>query len=201
MRAVWIFFIAGCGFESQVNAIDAAPAEHDADTPDPSIQCPASYDIAFSGPSRYRLIKAGHPVWEQSDTCNQDMAGATHLVTIETDTEFANIKSFANNLGMGTANDSFWTGGVQLNTAAALSSDWLGFDGMHLFNGWDGSEPNDGNKDGNNNENDHEEQFIRIAKTALYFIDTAGNLNYGALCECDGKPIAATVTAAIDGYR
>jgi hypothetical protein len=45
------------------------------------------------------------------------------------------------------------------------------------------------------------EQFARIEKTELYLQDSGGNTRSGALCECDGKPIAAIAAAAISANR
>ena len=200
MRAAWawIVLIAGCGFKSQAGQIDAAPPEHDAAGPDASTLCPASYDVTLPGPSRYRLIKSAGRAWEQSDACVADMPGATHLVVIDTAQELADVTTFVSTLEVGVSNDAFWIGTVQLNTAANPDEGWLGFDGTPMFNGWGGSEPNDGS---DTSESNHEEQFVRMAKAATFFIDDKGGNKNGGLCECDGKPLAATVAAAIDSYR
>jgi hypothetical protein len=204
MRAAWIVVIAGCGFESQAGTagtIDAAPTAPDAASPDApaSLQCPASYNVtALPGPTRYRLIQDGHRAWEQSDACNKDQPGATHLVVIETLMEFNDVSAYIRP-GLGTAGDSVWIGAVQLVTATSPGDAWLGFDGKPLFNGWGGSEPNDNS---NNDESNHEEQFVRMTRTQPpFFIDAKGDDNYGALCECDGTSIPASVAATIDGYR
>jgi hypothetical protein len=201
MRALWIIIlIAGCGFHSPPGTATASDAAPGTDNPG-SGQCPASYNVSATklpGPSRYRLIIDGHRAWEQSDDCNDDLPGSTHLVVIETKIEFDDISAYIRP-GLGTAGDSVWIGAVQLPIAAAVGADWLGFDGNPLFNGWGGSEPNDNN---DNNELNHDEQFVRMTRTQPpYFIDDGGQKNYGAICECDGKPIAATVATAIDGYR
>lgn len=196
MRSALIILIAGCGFKSPAGAIDATSADLDAAGFD-FAQCPASYNVALPGPSRYRLIATGHRAWEQSDACKQDLPGATHLAVIEIDKELADIKTFISNPGVGIASDGLYLGGVQLRTATSPSDGWLGFDGVPLINGWGGGEPNDGG----GGEGNHEEQFVEMARTALYFIDVGGNESFGALCECDGKPVAATVAAAVDGYR
>jgi hypothetical protein len=73
---------------------------------------------------------------------------------------------------------------------------WLWLDGSPVTGGWSGIEPND--RDGRESQ---EEQFARIENTKLYLQDSGGNTSSGALCECDGKPIAATAAVAISGNR
>src|SRR5436309_15221747 len=91
MRAAWILFIAGCGFQAH------APTEEEAvPIPDAGFgaaRCPDSYDVTFPPPSssRYRLIAAGHAAWTQSDACAADLAGATHLVVLETQDELDRV--------------------------------------------------------------------------------------------------------------
>ena len=200
MRAFWIILIAGCGFHSPPGTTTDPDAGPDTDNPG-SGQCPASYDVTkLPGPSHYRLIVDGHRAWEQSDDCNDDLPGSTRLVVIETRKEFDDISAYIKT-GLGTAMDSVWIGAVQLPTAATVDTDWLGFDGAPLFDGWGGSEPNDNNTS-NPDEANHEEQFVRMTRTnPPYFIDDSGPKMFGAICECDGKPIAATVPALINGYR
>ncbi len=202
MKTAWILLVAGCGFQSP----PGMPGETDgsdgtATAPDASFDyasCPASYNVtALPGPSRYRLIIDGHRAWEQSDACNQDMPVATHLVVIETTQELAAVVAFVKTPGAGIAGNALWIGGVQPKTARFPSDGWLGFDGQRLINGWGVGEPNDKGND----ENNHEEQFVKMQQDKAYFIDTAGTDNIGALCECDGKSIAPTVASVIDSYR
>lgn len=198
MRVTWIALLVGCGFQSPIAATDGTGGASDA--PDAGFDyalCPASYNVQLSGPSHYRLISTGHPAWEQSDACNQDFAGATHLVVIETPQELADVEAFVKNLGPGTAGNALWIGGVQLKTAISPSEGWLGFDGNPLINGWAAPEPNDRG----GNEIEHDEQFVKTQKDKPYFIDTSGTEAIGALCECDGKPVAASATAAILASR
>ena len=199
MRAICIVFIAGCGFHSPAGGADGTSP--DADTGGSStLVCPASYDVrGLPGPSRYRLIKTGHPAWEQSDACNQDMPGATHLAVIETAKELADIDAYMRP-GLGAEGDSLWIGAVQPPTAISPGDGWIGFDGAPLFNGWGGSEPNDHT---DNNETNHEEQFIRVTRTSpkTYFIDDGGDKSFGALCECDGKPISPAAALLVDSYK
>ena len=157
-----------------------------------------SYNITLTGSSRYRLIKEAHRPWEHSDACNQDAPAASHLVVIETAQELADINTFLMNQGTSLSGSGIWIGAVQRMNATSPRDGWLGFDGADLFNGWGGSEPNDGL---DNNENDHEEQFAVIEKHLTYFIDIPSSFNFGALCECDGKPIDSTVASLVASYH
>jgi hypothetical protein len=198
MQTAWIVFLAGCGFQAQLAAPDATSGTSAA--PDDAFtfaECPASYDVALPGPSHYRLIKEGHRAWEQSDACNRDVVGATHLVVVENLQELTDIANFVDSTTAGIAGDAVWIGGVQRPTAATPRDAWYGFDGALLFDGWGAQEPNDHGGD----ESDHEEQFVKIQKTRHYFTDSSGNESDGALCECDGKPPDASAAQPIAGYR
>jgi hypothetical protein len=197
MRAAWVVFITGCGFHSPAGATDATSADLDAASSN-SVQCPMSYNAPIPGPSRYRLIYDGHRAWEHSDACNMDMPGATHLVVIETPKELDDVKRFVANPGIGITKGGVFLGGVQLKTATSPDEGWLGFDGAPLFNGWGSSEPNDS---GDGNEGNHQEQFVEMAQSTLFFIDVAGTDMFGALCECDGKPVAQNAADAIAANR
>jgi hypothetical protein len=190
MRAFGIILIAGCGFHS--------PAGTSTDPDAGGSMCPVSYSLKIHEPSRYRVINNGHPAWEQSDACNQDTQGATHLAVIETPEELTNVKTLLMTLGPSLDGGGIWIGAVQRMSATSPGDGWLGFDGENLFNGWGGSEPSDGS---DNDENDHSEQFVVMEKGAAYFIDISGNSTFGALCECDGKPIAPAVAALVDSYH
>jgi hypothetical protein len=193
MRVAWIILITGCGFRSQPGVLDdTAPAA----APDASVPytCPTSYSANLPGPSHYRLIVEGHPAWIQSDTCAGDLPGKTHLVVLETQDEISEVAALVSAPPMGIAGNAIWVGGVQQRTAVLPGTNWLRFDGEPLTLGWGGAEPNDKG----NGELDHEEQFVRLEKGKAYLQDSAGNGNYGALCECDGKPLAMAATMAID---
>jgi hypothetical protein len=207
MRASWILFMAGCGFQAQAVAVDGPGGPDDRDSgdrdgaiPDAGLElatCPANYDAPLPGPSHYRLIVDGHRAWEQSDACEHDMPGAAHLAVIKTTEELTAIAAFIKDSSVGIANNAVWIGGVQQQSARQTDEGWLGFDGTALFNGWDTKEPND--KDGD--EAGHQEQFVMIAKGKSRFTDTSGNDADAALCECDGEPLAKAAADEIAGYR
>jgi hypothetical protein len=194
MRVAWIVLIAGCGFQAH-----APPDEEAAPVPDAGFDaasCPASYDVTLPGQSasRYRLITAGHAAWTQSDACVADLAGATHLVVLDSQNEFDRVVALV--AAATTSVSSIWVGAVQQATAMQPLDGWLWFDGSPVTGGWSGAEPND--RDGRENQ---EEQFARIEKTKLYLQDSGGTTSAGALCECDGKPIASAATTAISANR
>jgi hypothetical protein len=194
MRVTWILSIAGCGFQAHAPTDEEAAPAPDAGF-DAAI-CPASYDVTFPAPSRsrYRLIAAGHAAWTQSDACAADLPGATHLVVLESQSEFDSVVGLV--AAATTQVNSIWVGAVQQPTAMQPLAGWLWFDGSPVTGGWGGIEPND--RDGRESQ---EEQFARIEKTKLYLQDSGGNTSSGALCECDGTPIAATALAAISANR
>jgi hypothetical protein len=170
--------------------------------------CPPSYDLALPGPTRYRLITTGARAWEHSDACNKDSSGATHLAVVETTAEIMSIEVLVNQQPPDTiAGNAVLIGGVQLKTATETDESWLGFDGRPLINTkWyndDASNDHEPN-DFDNDESNHQEQFIVIAagKNGLNDGDGASLTKlHGALCECDGHPIAANAAAAVDSYR
>jgi hypothetical protein len=199
-----ILAFTGCGKVTS-NLSDASGGAFD------HVQCPASYDAALPGPSRYRLIVVGNRAWDQSDVCAQDLPGATHLVVLETVGELASVQALVDS-SAATVAAGVWIGGVQKHTATSPGEGWLGFDGQPLIGGswYDGpgtsgqhdSEPNDG--DGVEN---GLEQFVIVkpsnnspgTKNGLQ--DSDGFNSKGALCECDGTPIAAAAAAEINYYR
>jgi hypothetical protein len=201
VKTAWILLVAGCGFQSPAATNGTGGGEGTPAAPDAGFDyasCPANYNVtALPGPSRYRLIASGHRAWEQSDDCNNDAPAATHLVVIETPDELAAVRAFASNPGVGLAGSGLYLGGVQLKTATTPSDAWLGFNGAPLINGWGGGEPNDSGGD----ESNHQEQFVMMAQASGFFVDVGGNETFGALCECDGKPIDPNVANVVAGYH
>src|SRR5512140_115676 len=167
MRPFWIVFIVGCGFQSPAGVTDGMPPDTDVASPGGgSLQCPSTYNaLGLTGPSLYRLIKIGHPAWEQSDDCNDDQPGSTHLVVIGSPQELADIKKFVVNPALGLIGGRLWIGGVQPKNATSPGDGWLGFDGAPLIDGWLNGEP----KDGGGGENNHLEQFVVMEQGAPDF--------------------------------
>lgn len=196
MRVVWIAVIAGCGFQAQP-AADEVPTVSSPDSGafDPA-KCPASYSITtLPGTSHYRLILEGHSIWDQSTACAADLPNATHLAVLNTLDEIKAAAQVVNTAPATLAGGAAWLGAVQLRAATQPDQSWIWFDGTPLTGNWSPGEPNDGG--GGGGEADHREQFVRLQKTRTYFTDQGGGDSYGALCECDGVPIAQTAVDAI----
>jgi hypothetical protein len=195
-RVAWIVFIAGgmgCGFQARPAdaegiAVIAPDAAFDVAT------CPASYNVSLPGPSRYRLITAGGVAAAQSDLCNADQPGATHLVVFDSLTELNAVGALVDSTNL--AGNAIWIGAVQQRAATRPGDLWLGFDDVPLVDQWYDTEPNDGH--GNE---DHGEQFAVIFRNRHYFTDAANNFAAGALCECDGRPVGPMALAAIAENR
>lgn len=187
-------FLVGCGSVAS-NTSDAGGTLDAFDY----ARCPASYDAALPGPTRYRLSAQGASAWAHSETCSLDLLGATHLVGLETAGELASVQRLVDS---STIAAGVWVGGVQRHTATTPGEGWLGLDGQPLLagawyhgpgdNGQTDSEPNDGDAMEN-----LLEQFVIIKPMRNGLQDSQGSNSKGALCECDGKPIAATAAAEI----
>jgi hypothetical protein len=194
MRVAWVALAVGCGFQSS-----PAPSADPGDGPFDLALCPESYNATLPGPSRYRLISASGSASNQIDACDQDLPGATHLVILETMPEFTSVKGFVDGFADNAiAHNAVWIGGVQQRSALLPGQGWLGFDGAPLLVAWDPDthEPNDGG-----GLEDRGEQFVFYEHNRKGLADVPGNMNSGALCECDGKPITASAMAAIDSNR
>ncbi|HEU4731298.1 MAG TPA: hypothetical protein VFT22_25565 [Kofleriaceae bacterium] len=194
MRAAWILFTAGCGFQ-----VTAVPGEGTASlAPDAAFDfasCPSTYNVtSMPGPSRYRLITAGGAPKAQSDVCNLDMPGATHLVVFDTLVELNAAGALVDSTTL--AASAIWIGGVQQPAATRPGDLWLGFDDLPLMDQWYDNEPNDGG-----GKEDHGEQFVVIIRDRHFFTDVPSNFGAGALCECDGKPVGPMALAAIAANR
>jgi hypothetical protein len=199
---------AGVGHDDAAGH-DAAMVDQDAAGP-PSdafsyTSCPSTYDrVLLPGLTHYRLIKTDARAWEHSDACNGDSSDLTHLAVVETTAEYMRIQALVDQQPQGAiAGNAVLIGGVQLNNATEPDKSWLGFDGNPLINAWNNvgdQEPNDFDND----ESNHQEQFIAIAAGKNGLNDADGKdptKPHGALCECDGHKIAGTAAAAVDSYR
>jgi hypothetical protein len=116
----------------------------------------------------------------------------------------ADVQSLVNGLAVGLPS-GVWVGGVQQHTATKIGAGWLRFDGQPLIGAWydgqgDNGEPDMEPNDGDGCENGLE-QFVIIKPMKNGLQDSDGSNTKSALCECDGKPIAATAAAEIEYYR
>jgi hypothetical protein len=183
------------GLTCSARKICEEPAMGTPDAGFDSARCPASYNAGLPGPSRYRLIAGGQPAWVQSDACAADLPGATHLAVLESQAELDAAAALLDALP--TSGSTIWIGAVQQRTAVLPADSWLWFDGVPLTTGWSAGEPNDGGS----GEADHRDQFVDLQQGRTYFTDSAGSDNNGALCECDGVPIAQAALDAITSNR
>jgi len=190
---------------------DDAMVDHDAAGP-PSDAfsyaiCPPTYNLGsvLPGPTRYRLINTDARAWEHSDACARDLPGATHLAVVETTAELMSIEALVNQPPTQIAGNAVLIGGVQLKTAMETDESWLGFDGRPLIdNAWYDDHANDHEPNDSDGTENGQEQFVAIAANKDGLNDADGKdptKLHGALCECDGHPIAANAAAAVDSYR
>jgi len=189
--------LAGCdlvvGLERRDEATPDAP-------PDAAFQrdlCPSEYDLRPSDEaSAYRIVITPRDVGAQAADCAGDLPGATHLVTIDREAEASLVVTAIEALPPNTlASERAWIGAVQPPVQDAPTAGWIGPDGEPLDPGmWSTGEPEDGTDDVENGE----EQFGVFERSFRYLVDVPGNHVYGAVCECDGLPIAGTFAAALE---
>ena len=193
MRFCWAFVLAGCGFHTSGASSSEVDAQVDATAIFDPATCPASYDVALPGPSKYRLITAAAKLDAQNAACNADLPGATHLVVPSSTTELTAISDYLDRLTAGTLHDdSLWIGAVQVAGATQRSAGWIDFSDRDLIHGWATGEPNDGGA-----VEDATEQFASMKRNKHYLTDSPASSTFGALCECDGVPIGPRAMAAI----
>lgn len=197
MRCWALGLLAACGFEaSPTGSIDAQAtidAASDARAFDPAADCPASYILALPGQaSRYRLILAGDDFGDQSTACAAHKPGATHLAALDTIGEIAAVQAVVD-VAPGLAQSCAWIGGVQLRGQTGVTTGWLKITGGPLTPIWDTGEPNDGGDYFENNS----ENFAFLGRGRRSQIDVPAFPSFGAMCECDGKPIDPAASAAI----
>jgi hypothetical protein len=171
-------------------ATDAAESDSDAIPPDSSFKipgdCPAGYNVMISATSsRYRIIAnttgEQNQFWNHDTACAADIPGATHLATLDSFTE-------RDQLALQLASGLYYVGAVQKPTAMFPPLAWIGFDGAQVPGAlWAPAEPDDlGGV-----EADHNEQ-VAILDSSMGLFDVTGLSLAGAICECDGIPVAAT---------
>lgn len=169
-------------------AIDAVP---DARAFDPALDCPTSYDVTIGeSTTRYRIITTEANFATQYAACNADLADATHLASPETQTELVAIRTHLG--GTFAPSRKYYLGIVQPPNQAAVDVGWLVYSGGPVPpNQWENGEPEDAGG-GENNAQNVSSLWVDSGLT-----DSGGALAYGALCECDGIPIAPAALAAI----
>jgi len=194
MRVVALLLVTGCADLwniEYVESIDAGPADASFE---PDRECPSDYQLALFAGSRYRITPDSFAAWDDSDDCNDDKVGITHLAVAQTRTELDNLIDALGPTGIG----SWWLGLVQRAGAATPNDGWIWVTGETVDPAlWDGpSEPNDG--DGTENAT---EQFGDIISNVRGLIDYDGSGGKRALCECDGRAMSAEAKTAIELSR
>jgi len=124
-------------------------------------------------------------------TCNSDLAGATHLASLDTAAEITELKGAVIARAV-TPITNHYVGVVQQRDQADLTAGWLVFGGGPLpAMMWSAGQPNDDPAPESNDEN------LGALNLADLLNDTTGDVSYPAICECDGVPIAPTVAGLI----
>ena len=206
-------FLAGCGFQVRSELIDAPPSDGDRDAPplidgapdapiDAMIDaapdafvlaCPIDYTIAVTGStSRYRISSTNASFAQHHASCNDDLPGATHLAVFDSLTELDQITSRLTQVTQPNDN-RFYVGAVQMTNQATLSAGWLHFTGGAVpATMWQNGQPDDNG----DSESDHDQQLAAL-DSGQRLNDVSGSIQYGAVCECDGKMIDPTAASHI----
>ena len=194
MQLGWLLLLGACSYEPGVAPEPDGPAIPDAFD---VAGCPETYRTTAAGQtSRYRVILEGRKAWEHSDDCTDDLRGATHLVALDSMDEVAAIQAVVDAAG-GLDSNKAWVGGVQPRLQVAVGLGWLSVTGGPMITtAWDGDEPNDGGGNEDSGEN-----FVGYERGRGGLIDFPSNETYGGICECDGKPLDAAASTAIDANR
>lgn len=189
--------LAGCDLVVGLERRADAPPDASPDAAFHRDQCPSTYDVRPDAEaSAYRLILTPRDVGAQAADCAGDLPGATHLVTIDRESEASLVVMAIEALPPNTlASERAWIGAVQPPAQDGPEAGWIGPDGEPLDPGmWATGEPQDG-ADGVES---GEEQFGVFERSLRYLVDVPGSHVYGAVCECDGRPVATTFAAALE---
>jgi hypothetical protein len=206
MRALLLFGLVACSYNSPQNGGDDVPGEdarrddaaNDAavdtavvvdtlvpDAPfEPATDCPGNYAAVGALTSRYRLIDSSETWPTHFNDCANDLDGKTHLVVLDNQAEINALAGF----------DQFLVGHIQMPNQATAGANWFEVTGDPIDNAlWLGGQPND-NLGGENNAQNH--GFIDYPSGAGVQ-DGPASFQARGLCECDGKPIPPAITAIL----
>jgi hypothetical protein len=215
IRVALISLVAGCGFTPTQGTSDArtsgpdgnvGPDAHVVDAhavldahvvmdgpgPDPfdPAMCPVDYTnntITASPNTRYKILTDMAPVITQSNECNGDHPGWTHLAVLDTVQEAQQI-----NAHMGGY--FYYVGAVQPAGQAMPGDGWLQLTGAPVpAEMWQPSQPND-----NGNAENDEQNFASVDDSSGLMNDVARGYQYRAVCECDGEAISPAALAALN---
>jgi len=159
-------------------------------TPFDPAMCPAGYSnttISASPNTRYKILTSMATLKMQSDLCNADHPGWTHLIVLDTVLEAQQIHSHMNG-------NFYYVGAVQPPNQASPATGWLQLTGADVSTDlWQQFQPND-----NNNSESNEQNFAAVDDSTGLMNDVNGTFQYQAVCECDGQPISAAALAALN---
>jgi len=195
--------VAGCSFHfnsagtapTDTSRPDDAPSDAriDADAaPDAGFDpatCPASYTTTVTATpgSRYRVIATAQDWGSQRADCEDDLAGATHLVVFDSDAEAQQIAA-----AVGAIN--YHVGAVQPAGESGVAVGWVWLTGAPVPSGlWQAGQPND--NDGI--EDDEQDRTSVYASVGYALQDVDAPFSTQAVCECDGHPVAPAVLAIL----
>jgi hypothetical protein len=159
-------------------------------TPFDPAQCPVAYTnntITASPNTRYKILTDMATLKSQSDECNADHPGWTHLVVLDTVAEAQQIHSH-----MG--GNFYYVGAVQPPGQATPGAGWLQLTGAAVPDAlWQSGQPND-----NGNSENNEQNFTAVDDSTGLMNDVNGAYQYQAVCECDGQAITPAALAALN---
>jgi len=149
-----------------------------------ALACPAAYVMVTGSTSRYRIVTTTGTVGARHDDCNDDLSGATHLAVFETVGELAEVAATVPSNSV-----RLWVGAVQPRDQTKPDGGWTTVVGGGVpANLWDTGEPDDSDGVETNDEN-----FAFLEPNTGKLKDKDPPNLYGAICECDGKPLDVQV--------
>ena len=218
MKLIAVIMLAGCGFTPSQGTSDAPASGSDghgggsdagvirdahefldahvfmdapAVTPFDPAMCPADYTnntITASPNTRYKILSDMATVKAQSDECNADHPGWTHLAVLDTVQEAQQIHSH-----MG--GNFYYVGAVQPVSQATPNSGWLQLTGAAVPSAmWQTGQPNDNGGGIETNA----QNFAAVDDSSGLMNDVNGAFQYQAVCECDGLAISAAALTALN---
>ncbi|HUS27124.1 MAG TPA: hypothetical protein VMZ53_01400 [Kofleriaceae bacterium] len=153
--------------------------------------CPSGFGAVPNLPgSRYAIHTPNGTFWAHHAYCNALLPGATHLLIPDTAQELDILAS-----RLSTTVTYAYVGAVQDAATATLpNAAWFKLDGQPLDAAlWGTGDPDDDD----DIETDHYSQTALLSRASRRLDDAGGATARPALCECDGKSVAASVEAII----
>lgn len=156
-------------------------------------RCPASYSVsAPSSFSRYRIQSNVGTFAQSHASCLADAPGATHLAVFDSEQEMLDIGARLVSIAPQPERGRFYVGVVQPLGQMAVDANWLQFDGTPVDPVlWNNGEPQD------LDDVEDEVEQVAVINATSHLLDVSGKIVYGAVCECDGEPLAPSVVAAL----